>query len=456
VDQEREYWTSGHGRALRAGDLRVATCVDCHGVHGTLRATDPDSPVYPTRVAQTCRACHGDAERMKDPAGGPSLSTDQYAGWRRSVHGEALLDRGDLFAPTCNDCHGNHGAAPPGVESIAFVCGQCHGRESGLFRESAKAAGYQRHEEYLREAEGEGCAACHESPEPQAELPAPTTLHECATCHGNHAVMRPSIAMLSPLPETPCALCHGEGEESDEREATRRAFVARRDALLAEAREFNLDGGALFDWLVDRTLELDTHTVDFETGNEDGGRSLRPPFERLFTKFRVGRIQHRLMDPDTGEELVETVVRCSDCHGPEPLLAEEDRGYAAAEVMLERQKELMIQAARAQRLLLAARRGGVEVGRATLGLNQVVDRQIELQVLVHGFSADEGSPFQEKAAEGLELAAGVVEAGRNGLAELRYRRTGLAVSLAVVALVLLALYLKIRQLSSEEPLGKGS
>ncbi|MGB7489193.1 MAG: cytochrome c3 family protein, partial [Thermoanaerobaculia bacterium] len=62
VDQEREYWTSHHGIALRDGDLNVATCVDCHGVHGILAAGNPDSLVYPTQVAETCRDCHGDPE----------------------------------------------------------------------------------------------------------------------------------------------------------------------------------------------------------------------------------------------------------------------------------------------------------------------------------------------------------------------------------------------------------
>ena len=44
------------------------------------------------------------------------------------MHHTAMVDRNDLSAPTCNDCHGNHGAAPPGVDAIANVCGTCHTR----------------------------------------------------------------------------------------------------------------------------------------------------------------------------------------------------------------------------------------------------------------------------------------------------------------------------------------
>ena len=135
VDQEREYWTSQHGLLLKSGDANVATCSSCHGVHGILAADNPRSSVYPTHVAETCRGCHGDAERMADyelPNGLP-LPIDQYERWRESVHAAAMLEREDLSAPTCNDCHGNHGAMPPGVQSIAYVCGECHGREADCF-----------------------------------------------------------------------------------------------------------------------------------------------------------------------------------------------------------------------------------------------------------------------------------------------------------------------------------
>jgi len=142
VDQEREYWTSRHGEALQEGDINVATCIDCHGTHGILQADSPDSMVFPTQVAETCRGCHGDTDRMSGytlPNGQP-LPIDQYARWRQSVHAENLLVKEDLTAPTCNDCHGNHGAAPPGLDSVAFVCGQCHGREAEMFRQSPKMA----------------------------------------------------------------------------------------------------------------------------------------------------------------------------------------------------------------------------------------------------------------------------------------------------------------------------
>lgn len=112
----------------------------------------------PTRVAETCAKCHADKQRMAEyalPDGRP-FPTDQFAGWSSSVHAAAMRDRGDLSAPTCNDCHGNHGATPPGIGATSFVCGQCHGREAELFRSSAKSHAFSEHQQLLAEAEGLG------------------------------------------------------------------------------------------------------------------------------------------------------------------------------------------------------------------------------------------------------------------------------------------------------------
>ena len=54
------------------------------------------------------------------------IPTNQFEEYRSSVHWEALAKRGDLSAPSCASCHGNHGAKPPQVESVSAVCGTCH------------------------------------------------------------------------------------------------------------------------------------------------------------------------------------------------------------------------------------------------------------------------------------------------------------------------------------------
>lgn len=163
VDQLAEYRTSVHGKRAAGGDPTPATCTDCHGAHGIRPVTSPDSPVYATNVPATCARCHTDA-RVMAPY---KIPTNQLHDYRRSVHAAALLDRGDLAAPACNDCHGNHGAAPPGVQSVANVCGQCHGVESIFFRASFK--------KQLMEDLG---------------------VPECSVCHGYHLIRHPTAEMF--------------------------------------------------------------------------------------------------------------------------------------------------------------------------------------------------------------------------------------------------------------------
>jgi hypothetical protein len=205
VDQLSEYLTSRHGRRLKEeGDTRVAVCIDCHGAHGILAVADTRSPVYPTSVAETCARCHSDAARMESYG----IPTGQHEEYRRSVHARALYDRGDISAPTCNDCHGSHGAVPPGVGSIANVCGYCHGREAALIREAAAKA--------------------------KLDL---GDFMQCIGCHGNHAVVPPDDEMLGVGPRSTCIECHSEGDPEYDTAAQMGESVARLSARLREAQE---------------------------------------------------------------------------------------------------------------------------------------------------------------------------------------------------------------------------
>ncbi len=178
VDQEMEYATSVHGRKVAQGDARAATCISCHGSHGVKAVKDSTAPVFATNVARTCGRCHADAEYMK-PYGIP---TDQFAKYNQSVHAEALVKQ-DLSAPTCNDCHGNHGAAPPGIRAIGNVCGTCHVRQAELFATSPHKVSF--------DAMG---------------------VSECVVCHSNHEIRHTNDGMIGSTPQAVCVRCHDKGE----------------------------------------------------------------------------------------------------------------------------------------------------------------------------------------------------------------------------------------------------
>ncbi len=425
VDQVTEYWTSMHGQRLKAGDTNVATCVDCHSVHDIRRRSQPESPVYATKVAETCSKCHSNPKLMASY----NIPTDQYARWRVSVHANAMFEKGDVTAPTCNDCHGNHGARPPGVDSVIFVCGNCHAREAELFRKSRKHEFWVQHNEMMA---GAKCRDCHEGKRAQLEL---TSFQECVTCHENHGVVRPSLAMLGALPDTPCAFCHeGIGKLSKRiAEPPEKAahYAQVRADLLKTAEGLGLKGNQRYDWLVDRAQELPMHLIQRQ---EHEPAKLRPEFARLFDKFRIGKTSYTYRDIARGRDVTVSVRRCSDCHETEPP----DR---LAYIQATRGLTSMI--ARSERILLAAQRGGVEVRQARAALDEAVDKQIELETMVHTFAP---APILAKQAEGLERAEAALIAGQQSLDELSFRRKGLLVALAFIVLVLVGLALKIRML----------
>ena len=175
VDQREKYRTSIHGQRHAKGDVKVATCVSCHSNHQVLQVKDPRAPVYPTHVPATCAHCHADAKYMA----GYGIPTTQFAEYKESVHGKALLQKSDLNAPACNSCHGNHGAVPPGANSVIAVCGQCHQSNEELYEQSAHRSAFE-----------------------SKKLPG------CMVCHGNHAVRPASDKLVSFDKPSPCAACH--------------------------------------------------------------------------------------------------------------------------------------------------------------------------------------------------------------------------------------------------------
>ena len=181
VDQLSLYWTSWHGRLLKEGDRRTAVCTDCHAVHGIQKETHPKSWTFPWNIPETCGRCHSDKEYMA----GYKISTTQEAEYRESVHAQALFKKKDLSAPVCNDCHGNHGAVPPEVTSVAQVCRQCHLSPGKLFSESPHKRAFDDME-----------------------------ISECEACHGNHRIDPPTDEMLGTAEKGVCIQCHEEDSQA--------------------------------------------------------------------------------------------------------------------------------------------------------------------------------------------------------------------------------------------------
>ncbi|MDF1544643.1 MAG: cytochrome c3 family protein [bacterium] len=176
TDQLQKYKTSVHGELLFGkNDSKVANCISCHTVHEIGSAKMPHSSTHPLNIPFTCGKCHSDADYMA----AYDISTSQLDDYRASVHGMALLERQDLGAPACNDCHGNHGAAPPGTSSLSAVCGNCHALEAELYNLSP-----------------------HKNAFEENDFPM------CETCHSNHRIIKPYDAMVGSDDTALCSECH--------------------------------------------------------------------------------------------------------------------------------------------------------------------------------------------------------------------------------------------------------
>ncbi|HTW31018.1 MAG TPA: cytochrome b/b6 domain-containing protein [Candidatus Sulfotelmatobacter sp.] len=188
ADEQAAYDRSFHGKAVQAGNLKAATCVDCHGSpHELLPASDPKSRVHHTNIPATCGACHSQKFVMND--GGQSAQ--MVASYEASVHGHAVA-AGSEKAAVCTDCHGTHeildaknSASPIFKFNVPQTCGKCHDQISKEFQQSI-----------------------HGTAVAQGNWQAPV----CTDCHGIHSIKAAndpnSPVSAKNVAQVTCARCH--------------------------------------------------------------------------------------------------------------------------------------------------------------------------------------------------------------------------------------------------------
>jgi hypothetical protein len=217
TDQYLKYLSSQHGKGNSAGDHDVAICTSCHEAHGVRSKKDPSSPVYATNIPGTCAKCHTDVAIMDRH----KLPTTPYGDYAKSVHGQALLVRGDRAAPHCASCHGSHEAARPGAIAIGNVCAQCHSLTRDLFVKSPHKAAHEK-----------------------------LGLPECEVCHGNHLILKSSDEMLGIGRGAVCVNCHEPGSTGFKSAQQMREHIerlkdrlTRSEAVVTHAAQLGMDMG---------------------------------------------------------------------------------------------------------------------------------------------------------------------------------------------------------------------
>jgi formate dehydrogenase gamma subunit len=187
--QSESYGASVHGLALAKGRKDSATCSDCHDGHNIVPPTSPESPLYFSRLAQTCGRCHDQVAKEVE----------------ESVHGKAVA-AGHRDAPTCTDCHSEHKIEELKTSSAlkisVEVCSRCHASERMNTKYNLPPDRVKTFFESYH-----GLAAQYGS----------TLAANCASCHGVHKIL-PSADPLSSIYKTnlveTCGKCHPGATEN--------------------------------------------------------------------------------------------------------------------------------------------------------------------------------------------------------------------------------------------------
>ncbi|MCX7737725.1 MAG: hypothetical protein N2319_13575 [Candidatus Kapabacteria bacterium] len=189
------YEESTHGRALQKGNKSAAVCVDCHGAHELLKASDPRSKINRFEIPNVCGKCH------------ISIANE----YKASIHGQSLL-KGNMDSPGCTYCHGEHGIAPVPevtqriitahnmnfntvVSTRMLYCVECHTNDTLMkkYNISTVAKAHEWLPNVARHYQTVRCVDCHSSYEPpnlsHNILPPDRTIKKCEECHSKNSIL---------------------------------------------------------------------------------------------------------------------------------------------------------------------------------------------------------------------------------------------------------------------------
>lgn len=205
------YESSVHGQATQRGLQFAATCGDCHSAgdadgkrtaHRILSAGDAASTIHHFNIPDTCGKCHG------------GIAQDYWEG----IHGQ-LVKRGEVDAPVCTRCHGEHGILPASdlrspvsaARLAEATCAPCH--ESALLNDrygipSGRLKSYVDSYHGLKRKAGSvhvaNCASCHGEHKILPHTDPKSSIHPAnlqATCGGCHPGISEVMA-TAPIHET--------------------------------------------------------------------------------------------------------------------------------------------------------------------------------------------------------------------------------------------------------------
>jgi Cytochrome c3 len=366
----------------------------------------------------------------------PMTVAEARAAFQNDVHQAAGLG--------CTACHspseGTHYVAPPRT-SIPKLCGSCHSNAAYMknFDPQLRVDQYAR---YLTSMHGQQiakgetrvavCSDCHGAhgilpvKDPRAPVYPTNVANTCAKCHSDASRMTPFGVPTSPptdwaqsvhahallvtgdLSAPTCSTCHGShGAAPPEVESV--ALVCAQ----CHVREAELFRASPKKQLFD-TLNMP------ECVTCHSNHKIVPP-QDAWLGFTDGTV-------------------CGKCHDP---------SIPGADVIKGDRSDLDKLAAAidtATARLNEAQQAGMIIDDGEAALREASDQRVQARVLVHTFAF---KPVDDAATKGLQAAQKAIADANTALAEVQYRRKGLAVATIFIVGFLITLWIKVRRIGHE-------
>ena len=153
-----------------------ATCTQCHDTHGFNVPVDRKSAEYAAWRKEIPALC------------GEKCHSDQLETYTDSVHGKEVLEKKNMKAAVCIDCHTTHEITSTSLTSFKLLnveeCGNCHKDRLKTYSDT-----YHGQATKLGSAETAKCYNCHGSHEivsakdPKSKVNPKNVLKTCQKCH---------------------------------------------------------------------------------------------------------------------------------------------------------------------------------------------------------------------------------------------------------------------------------
>jgi hypothetical protein len=269
-DEQKQHARSLHGRAIARGDPLAPRCKDCHGHHDVVPVKEPRSAVAPLRVPFVCGECHQEGSPVTRAR---VIHQDHILeNYSESIHGEGLLRKGLIVAPTCASCHTAHSILPHtdpassiARRNIAATCTRCHAQIEAVHRKVIKGELWEKEAHVLpacvdchpphkirkvfydQGMSDADCLRCHRDPKLRAKdgrdmhvaaEEVGQSRHGMVTCSQCHAGV--NVSRLRPCEtitrKVDCGACHAEAGQQYQR-SIHGALLARGDANAPTCKE---------------------------------------------------------------------------------------------------------------------------------------------------------------------------------------------------------------------------